>query len=177
MSTENQIVQFLAEAIRRNLKMDAQSCFATAAPDYDPSWKGDFVIEVMPGPVAPYGGGVGSQDGGALLREQTITLFCFVRMQLDQYSRSTVILTEQEKGILDRFESIRTLIGITMLSTVASPAGPNDFLLIEPIRWTGRTRVEWESTDPKIIRASMNLQVCYGVDLPDASSLSAADYT
>lgn len=178
MAPDTQIAQFIATAIQRKLDLDASQCFVALAPDLDPTWNGDFLVEVVPGDIQPYGGGEGAQDGGAwLLREQTFTLYCFHKAYLDQFSRSTMLLVEQGQGMLDQFESLRQLFAQTMLPTVASPQTASDFALIEPIAWRGESRTEWEDPELKIVRRSMTLVCRYGVALGSTPSLSASDYT
>lgn len=177
MSTtpDSQIAQIIATAIQRGLNMDPQSCFVAAAPDFDASWGSDFIVEVVPGNSQPYGAGAGSQQGGALLREQPFVLWCFWRTKIDQYSRSTMLLIETDRGILDRLEAIRRLFAMTQLPLVATPT-PNDFALIEPIEWGGESKTEWELPEIKLVRRTMTLICRYGENLPTSASIVPADY-
>lgn len=175
---DTQIAIYIATAIQRRLELDVSQCFVALAPDIDPAWNGDFLVEVVPGDIQPYGGGEGAQDGGAwLLREQTFILYCFYRAQLDQYSRSTMLLTEQDSGMLDRFESLRQLFAQTMLPTVANPTDSTQYAVMEAIVWKSESRTEWEVPDLKIVRRSMTLTCRYGVALGSVPTLSASDYT
>jgi len=174
-SPDNQIAQLIANAIQRRMGMNPQDCFVAAAPDYDPKWGGDFIVEVVPGNWQPYGPGNGAQEGGALLREQPFVLWCFYRAKLDQYSRSTMLLIEAERGILDRFEVMRQLFAMTQLPMVDTPT-VDDFALLEPIEWGGESKTEWEDPSLRVVRRSMTLICRYGENLPGSASIVPADY-
>lgn len=174
-SPDRQIAQWIVEGIQRRLNDDQTQVFPCAVPDFDPAWQARFIIEVQPGPMQPYGDGDGAQDGGALLREQTFTLWGFWRANLDQFSKSVMLLIEAEQGILDRFEVLRQLFSFTQFPTITAPT-TSDFALLEPVRWRGESATQWEDAALRIVRRSMTLVCRYGVTLPDAAALMPPDY-
>jgi hypothetical protein len=176
VSPELQILKYIAAGIRRVLKYSETECFVAAAPDYDPIWKPPFIVEVTPGSQSPYDGGNGAQDGGYLLREQNIILHCFHRGQLDAFSKSTMLIVEHNLGLIDRMEAIRQLFDVTSLPIIANPT-PTSFVLIEPIKFVGMGKVEWEDPTIKLIRRTLTLLVRYGTAMPESHNLVAADYT
>lgn len=179
MSTpvESQVAQIMCIALQRKLSLDASQVFPAIAPDYDPIWKGDTIIEAIVGAASTDGGGEGAQDGGALLRKFSITLWVFYRCKLDQYSHSEMLLIEAGKGLLEIFEAIRGIFGLTCFPTTATPAGlDSDYLLYKPLKWASESETTWEDFDIKVARRSMTFNASYTVDVPTEPTLVFSDY-
>lgn len=176
-AVDNLLSQYMCTAMQRKLSLDPSQVFPAIAPDYDPSWKGDVIIEVIAGAAAPYGAGQGAQEGGADLRKQTFTLVVYYRCKLDEYGRSTQLLTEANRGLFDLFTTIRSLFKLTCFPTSATPAGSDDFLLFEPMKWEGESPTTWEDPERYVARRDMTLGAVYGVRLPTQVTLEFLDYT
>src|ERR1700734_287544 len=100
------LMQFITVALRRRLNMSETQVFPAIAPDYSLAF-GNPQIQVCPGGSTPHGTGNGAQDGGALLRLQTITLHCFLQLQMDQQGQSQQLLMNAHDNLTDLFKKIR----------------------------------------------------------------------
>jgi hypothetical protein len=176
MSPDNQLLQWMTTATVRKLRYDPTQVFPAIAPDYDPAWKGNPIIEWIPGEKSPFGGGNGAQEGGAMLTQQIITGTVFYRCRLDTYSRSTELLIEANKGLLDIFASIRALFALTCFPINGDPTA-SQYLLWRPMQWMGESATVWEDAENYVARRDIRFQAVYGVSLPSEPTILFTDYT
>lgn len=169
------LIEFMVMGLRRRLNLSETQCFEAIAPDYSPVWGGNPIIEVVPGQSIPYGEGQGAQEGGAILRKQTVTLYVFLKLNLDQIGMSEQILTNANQNLMDIFKQIRALFALTCFPLSPEINSPDQYLLFEPMKWAGESPTVWE--DPKLYVAmrSVSFDAVYGVELPIEETLGYGD--
>lgn len=175
MSTQQGMLNAIAKAYRAILlnrlvdpDQDAQlalsQVYEAAVADYVDG-SPPLVIQIIPGDVAPAGGGDGAQDGGGLVRGVRVTLCVFRRMLYDQRQRSAEALTRSSQGILDLFDAIRAIFALTTFGG----------LLAEPVKYAGETVTQWENVDKGILRREISFMNVFALVLPVAATTTDDD--
>jgi hypothetical protein len=169
------LIEYMTTALRRKLNMSETQVFPAIAPDYSLTF-GNPNIQVVLGAATPYGEGRGAQDGGALLRQQTVTLNCFLKLNLDQQGQSQQFLVNAHDNLTDLFKSIRKVFAFTCFPTTPEPQNVDDFLLFEPLKWGGESPTIWEDPIQYVAHRTISFNGVYGVHLPSQPSLVYGDF-
>ncbi len=123
-------------------------------------------IQVVFGGTQPKGAGSGAQDGGGLLRDERIVLWCWFTLNLSMHGLTQAELITVSAGVLDQLEKIRAVFALTTLGGVA----------IEPLVYGGTSPVTVFDEDKGVFFATIVYTAAIGEYLPDAATLTAADF-
>src|SRR6202035_2546601 len=106
-SIEWNLATYMRNGIASGLSVDPSQTSISAVKLHSPDWLGWPHYQVVPGNVRPDGGGRGSQEGGTLIRIQRMTVYVFVKLELDQYQFSSQQLLNESVGMFNQFEALR----------------------------------------------------------------------
>lgn len=125
------------------------------------------VIQVVFGGTQNMGAGNGAQDGGGLLRNERLVLWCWFTLNYSVRGLSQAELITVSAGILDQLEKIRGVLALTTLGGVS----------IEPLVYGGTSPVIVYDEDKGVFYATIVYTAAIGESQPDAATLTAADFT
>ena len=181
-STPLLLAQYIVAALQRKIiykgkNIDSASVFISATEiDSVISAFGIFpLFVVVPGPTQPDSdvSGHGAQDGGSLIRRQQYTIHIYQKFNLDRRGISRQQIIQETIGLLDIFEQVRDLFALVMFGN----ADGSDCLLAEPMRYEGELGNIPVDADLGIVRRDFSYSCPYGVQLPNAVTLTLADVT
>lgn len=168
MEAEELIPLYMRQAIAIRMQVDLETQTSISVAKYaNPLWKQREVFQVVPGPATMEGGGDGAQVGGDLMRQQTYSVFYFVRNNMDSYGESTQALTNASIGTLKRFAQLRDIFSETMLQNRAGTI----VTLNRHMEWQREGQTVWEDKKAGLCSREFVWSTFYGVTLPTETTL------
>lgn len=168
LSIETQLSEGMRNGIVRYLNANPSQTSIAVTKIRDANWVNWPFYLVVPGRVRPDGGGRGAQEGGALIRIQSMSVFLFTKVDLDQYSLSSEQLVNPALGTLDLFEQLRQLFSYTFFGS----ADGTNCLLSEPMWFVGESPTTWEDQETGLVSREFTWEAQYSVPQPGASGIT-----
>ena len=165
--TPRQICERIATGLRNKLTLTSAQVYVSAVGGYIEGQDLE-TVQIVPGGTRPSGDGEGAQDGGGLLREEFIVLWCWFTLHWDMHQMTQEALIKATEGILDKLERIRGVFALTNLGGVT----------LEPMAWRGTSPVMVQDPEQGILFATITLSAKIGEYLPlEAATLTDDDFT
>lgn len=163
--TPNLIAKYACRGIQRAMQFSEAQVYASAMGGYIEG-QDNQVIQVIPGGQRTDGAGNGAQDGGsALIRRMGVTLWYWLRMNIDMHSMTQEKLIEESDGVLNFMERLRMIFANTDLGG----------LLTESMRYEGTGEVQVYEEERGIVYCTLSLSAPFAVPLPTDLTLTADD--
>lgn len=168
-SIERQLALYMQRGIQVVLGIDPSQTSISIIKMRDANWLSWPHYQVVPGAVRPDGGGHGSQDGGAIIRRQEMSVHLFTNSKSDEHGMSDELLTNMAIGTLEQFEALRQLFAYTFFGN------GSDFILSEPLFFERESQTVWEDEDRGLVSREFVWSAQYALNLPNEVTLSLND--
>ena len=165
-SIETVLAQYMARAIQLGLGLDPSQVTISAQKIANANWVQMPMYQVVPGAERPDGGGQGAQEGGQLNRVQRMSVYIYMKLDLDQYSYSEQRLINPTQGELNLFENLRKIFAMTY---VGNQDG-SQCLLSEPMYFVSESLTNPEDQNTGLVSREFVWDCKYNITAAIAQS-------
>ena len=160
---ETKLVQYMQRAVQVGLGVDPSQTSISNKKVIDANWLNWPHCEVVPGAVRPYGGGNGSQNGGALLTTTRLSIFVFTKMKISQHGFATGQIVDPQYGVSQIGEDLFEVFRMTYFGDGTT------FLLNEPLWYASHGDTIWEDVETGLVSREFAWDAVHGVVLGNIS--------